>query len=186
MDPCVTVTVTANKPGPFELDTLPGPLSAGVREGPSIGPTETAQQPPQQASTEASTCSNTLFVEEVVSGVATAGDAIAALGAYTGVLPVAAAGKAVGNLAVGINIGINAGQGDAQGLTEELASFSAGLVPGGRIARRVGGATLDVGRNAKGQFKTGGSRTRAATDIAIQSGQGRAAGALVSGSGCTR
>ena len=60
---------------------------------------------------------------------------------------------------------------DAEGLASTAAGAAAGLVPGGRIARRFGGAVADAGRRSNGQFRQNWNGRQNAQDTAFNSAQ---------------
>ncbi len=66
------------------------------------------------------------------------------------------------------------------------ASFAAGLVPGARIARRLGGASFDLGRRANGQFAKNWVGKQLAQDIGTKGLQSQATGKTLDAVRCAR
>ena len=77
---------------------------------------------------------------------------------------------------------VHAQQRDVGGLVGDAANLGAGLIPGGRISRIVGGAAGDWGRNSAGQFVRNYAGKRLAQDATWRFGQK----ALVSGGSICR
>jgi len=109
--------------------------------------------------------------EGALDGLGLLGDGAQVLGAYTGFAPLAVAGTAAEYISIGGSAVLHWSIGDKAGLAEDAISAGAGLVPGGRIARRVGGAAADWGRRSNGTFASGWNRRQRAQDAAFSSGQ---------------
>jgi len=109
--------------------------------------------------------------ETAFGGLGLLGDGAQVVGAYTGFVPLAAAGTAAEYVSIGGSALLHWSTGDTHGLIEDGANFAAGLAPGGRIARKVGGAAADWGRRANGQYAKGWNRKQKAQNAAYSSGQ---------------
>ena len=113
-------------------------------------------------------------------------DGLAIAGALTGNPVLAGVGLGISIGSTALSGALNYSQGDYAGLAGDGAGIAASLIPGGRIARRIGGAALDPGRNSAGRFISNWRAKQAAQDIATQGMQGRVAGAGVASMGCPR
>jgi uncharacterized protein RhaS with RHS repeats len=115
------------------------------------------------------------LAETAFDGLGLLGDGAQVLGAYTGFAPLAVAGTAAEYISIGGSAALHWSIGDKAGLAEDAISAGAGLVPGGRIARKVGGAAADAGRRSNGTYVRGWNRKQKAQDAAFSSGQSNVA-----------
>lgn len=121
-----------------------------------------------------------------LEGIGLAGDAIAIAGAYSGNPAPYFIGQGLSAVSTLGSMAVHYGQGDKVGIAIDAASFTAGLVPGGRIARRLGGASLDLGRRANGQFLPNWRGVQTAQDIGTEGLQQQAVEKSLSKARCAR
>jgi len=114
------------------------------------------------------------------------GDGLAVAGALTGNPVLLGVGEGLNVISTLGSVALDASQGDTVGLAFDGASFAAGLVPGARIARRLGGAGFDLGRRANGQFAKNWVGKRLAQDIGTKGLQSQTVGKTLDAVRCSR
>lgn len=124
------------------------------------------------------------FFEDALEVTGIIGDGLTIAGALTGNPVLAGVGLSLSFRSTALSGALNYSQGDYAGLTGDVVGAGAGLIPGGRLVRRIGGAAADPGRNAAGRFVSNWRGRQAAQDIATQGLQERAVGSYVSAVGC--
>lgn len=124
------------------------------------------------------------FYEDALEVAGIIGDGLTIAGALTGNPVLAGVGLGLSYGSTALSASLNYSQGDYAGLAGDVAGAGAGLVPGGRLTRRFGGALVDPGRNAAGRFVSNWRGRQAAQDIATEGLQERTAAGVVSSVGC--
>jgi len=119
------------------------------------------------------------FIEDALDVAGLVGDGLAIAGALTGNPVLVGVGVGLSYGSTALSGAVNISQGDSAGLAGNVAGAVAGLAPGGRIARRFGGAAADAGRNSGGRFVSNWRARQRAQDIATQGLQERTAGSSI-------
>ncbi len=169
----------------FDLGSLPGAYSSNEiivtgtpppKQGPELEPQNNPCNPGVADE----------FFEDALEVTGIIGDGLTMAGVLTGNPVLAGVGLSLSYGSTALSGALNYSQGDYAGLAGDVAGAGAGLVPGGRLIRRVGGAAADPGRNAAGRFVSNWRGRQAAQDIATEGLQERTVGAAVSSVGCPR
>lgn len=126
------------------------------------------------------------FFEDALEVTGIIGDGLTIVGVLTGNPVLAGVGLGLSYGSTALSGAVNYSQGDYAGLTGDIVGAGAGVLPGGRLVRRIGGAAADPGRNAAGRFVSNWRGRQAAQDIATQGLQERAVGSAISAVGCRR
>lgn len=112
------------------------------------------------------------------------GDGLAIAGLLTGNPVLAGVGLGISVGSTVLSGALNVSQRDYVGLTGDIFGAGAGMLPGGKLVRRIGGASIDPGRNAAGRFVANWRGKQAAQDVATQGLQERVTGTVVGAVGC--
>ncbi len=123
------------------------------------------------------------FFENALGVAGVIGDGLAIAGALTGNPVLAGVGLGLSYGSTALSGALNYSQGDSAGLAGDIVGAGAGLLPGGRLVRRFGGAAFDPGRNAAGRFVSNWRGRQAAQDIATEGLQQRTVGSATSAVG---
>ena len=126
------------------------------------------------------------FFENGLDAVGLIGDGLAVAGALTGNPVLLGVGEGLNVISTLGSAALDISQGDTVGLAFDGASFAAGLVPGARLARRFGGAGLDLGRRANGQFMRNWRGIQKAQDIGTKGLQSQATAKTLDAARCSR
>ena len=90
--------------------------------------------------------------ENVLTATGYIGNGLTILGVLTANPVLIGVGVITSRASAAASVGLHVYQQDYGALAGDAAGFGAGLIPGGRLLRRFGGASFDAGRNQLGRF----------------------------------